>query len=863
MAEPVRISWDFSLPTHDLALAWEVFSDTDRLNRSASLGFAYTAQQEDGGTVSHKGQLQRVGMKIRWDEEPFEFEAPHWFRITRRFHNGPASKAVAELRLEEEPEGIRLRYQVAVTARNRLTYPIVYLDTHTSLKPALQGALNQATQHIIDQTRPWGSTPPPLSDAAIARISRLRHMAIGPGLIQLLETGDVRAQNRMRPLALAAEWKVDPETAVEEFVTATQKGILQLHWDLLCPACNGPKTRLERLDLAPDQPICTTCNIAYDGTFPDSVEVTFSPDPGIRDIQTPIDCVLSPHHTPQVIAQSRLFPGKEVQWKGTLEPGSYWIETSPNSGGGASIEVRAGLRAQALMVDVGAESIEPTILRLGPGQVEIVMRSRLKEARFIRIEQRWRPEHTLTAGHLLEHPTAQSLLPAMSLPDSITVETVQGAVVAVDARAFPFPVEQLVQRVWADAEQVTMALETLDTSEGLDESPIVYASDKALVAVVKDFGQAIDIALRLGGQADLGIAVAVGTVTLMKEGDTRVPSGEIVASTIDSARRAGLRRIGMKATLLKQPGVANCLAQRGLTYLSSKDERVVWVEHIRPADEGSIRVPLRVGDAYEIGDEIGRGGFGVVHRVTDVEDQSTLVLKSLLPEHAADPCQLQRFLWEARLTSRIDSEHVVNVIDYGIDGNFVWFTMEELQGQEWADLLQEPGGVPWQQTVQTAIGVLAGLEAAHGMGVIHRDVKPENIFICRQSNTEQHPMLIDFGIAIAVEEERPADEKDQVYGTPKYVSPEQVEQEPLDGRSDIYTMGLVLYEALSGDIPFKAKNPLALALQRLAHAPEELSERNPELPKALCDVVMKALQLSPADRFESAKEMADALAGLL
>jgi serine/threonine-protein kinase len=201
------------------------------------------------------------------------------------------------------------------------------------------------------------------------------------------------------------------------------------------------------------------------------------------------------------------------------------------------------------------------------------------------------------------------------------------------------------------------------------------------------------------------------------------------------------------------------------------------------------------------------------------------------------------------------------VFDYGVVDGQVWLVMERLLGRELLEALTEEHTLPVDQAVRITIAVLQGLHAAHQSGLVHRDVKPSNVFLCRDPNP-QHAKLLDFGIAITLEDELEED-PNVILGTPRYMAPEQVSRDELDGRADVYAVGLVLYEMLSGDIPFKAPDVRSLAFQRLAVTPKPLSELVPGLPEGLSDIVMRALEVSPDDRWPDARSMAEALREIL
>lgn len=273
-----------------------------------------------------------------------------------------------------------------------------------------------------------------------------------------------------------------------------------------------------------------------------------------------------------------------------------------------------------------------------------------------------------------------------------------------------------------------------------------------------------------------------------------------------------------------------------------------------------------VGGRYKIVQQIGKGGFGAVYLATHQATQQELVLKVLKPDLSEDPTQVQRFFNEARASSLLSHPHTVRVFDFGqTDSGLLYIAMERLHGKELAHALKESGGkLPPLRAVRIAIGVLKSLAEAHHAGLVHRDLKPDNIFLCRVHGEDEFVKVIDFGIA------KPKDSGDQnltrtgfTVGTPKYMSPEQVLNKPLDGRSDLYALGVILYQALSGEVPLAGASPMETLMAHLQKEPEDLREKAPHLPPVLTRLVMRSLHKQPWERFTDADEMREALEEVL
>lgn len=272
-----------------------------------------------------------------------------------------------------------------------------------------------------------------------------------------------------------------------------------------------------------------------------------------------------------------------------------------------------------------------------------------------------------------------------------------------------------------------------------------------------------------------------------------------------------------------------------------------------------------LSERYRILDVIGDGGMGRVYAAEHVSLRRKLAIKVLKPELAQLEANVERFLQEARAASMIAHPNVVDIIDFGrIPGGPVFFAMEFLEGEDLAMLLRRQGRLPWPRVQQILLQVVRGLAAAHKCGVVHRDMKPANIFLVRRPDAAEQVKLLDFGIAKLTTADRPGSltGEGSVFGTARYMSPEQAAGLPVDGRSDVYALGIVAYEMLSGRVPFDSDNFMRVASQHINEEIVPLRRFAPEL--GLSDiieaVVMKALGKRPGDRYAT---MADFEAALM
>lgn len=838
MADPYRIHSSHLLPTHDLWAAWRTFSDTDRFNREARLGFKFSEEVGEDGRLRRYGVVYKFGIPLRWEDEPFQLEAPTRFRSTRRFEGGPIDHLVVTITLELRDEGVHLDYLVEIFPRHPFLLPAIWFESVTSVKPVLRRTIGRAASRL----RSDASLPSPTPKT----LARLQGVPLADRLAALIDHGDPREVDRIRPLALARAWDLPEAEVIDAFFDAVDQGALELRYDLICPSCHGPKVRLSALDLSEVEPHCESCRIRYDGTLPDSVEVTFRPTPELREIDVPLDCINSPVHTPQILARALLQANEESRLSLSLEPGAYLIRTFDGTAR-TSLEVREGLRAHEAAAELRDHSLAPALLRVGPGRVDLFLNNRTSSPTFVQIERRYRPVDALPLGRLLEHPRGHQHLAHGDLPEPPEIERFSGAILLIDGADDAGALASVLEQD-SDA--------TFDLDRG-EAGPLwSFAADGCLITVWRDLPIALDAARRLQPAPSLSILLESGEIAAFPAEGTALPLGPDAERAMSRVRRVGAGRVAVAIELVDDPSLTQVRIREDLPLIHAEGHPFHWLA-LPPVP--SDQAPSQVGP-YPLDRELARGGMGVVYAATDPETGQEIAIKMLLPELAAEPSFVQRFYFEGRIAARLDHPHTIRVLDYGAEGTQAWMAMERLYGEELADRLHTSERLPVEEVVRIGLAILGGLGAAHDLGIVHRDIKPENVFLCERP-TPDLPKVLDFGIAVMVEDE--LDPRAPILGTPRYISPEQVERSPLDGRADLYAVGLVLYELLCGDIPFKGDSALQLAMVRLAVDPQPLSERAPHVPAALADVVMKALEVEPHDRWPSAAAMAAALESAL
>ena len=270
------------------------------------------------------------------------------------------------------------------------------------------------------------------------------------------------------------------------------------------------------------------------------------------------------------------------------------------------------------------------------------------------------------------------------------------------------------------------------------------------------------------------------------------------------------------------------------------------------------RVVAALGDQYAIEGEIGRGGMSVVYRARDIRLNRTVAIKVLPPELAYDPGVRMRFTREAQTSAQLAHAHIIPIYDVGERAGIAYFVMALVTGGNLATLLANEPRPPIDEVRRILREIADALDYAHVRGVIHRDIKPDNILLDRDSG---RAVVTDFGIARAMESGTRLTATGVAVGTPTYMSPEQaVGEREVDGRSDIYSLGVVGYQMLTGRLPFTAGNSMALLLKHVSERPPAIADLRPDAPRGLREAIERALMKSPDDRWPSAATLREALA---
>lgn len=252
---------------------------------------------------------------------------------------------------------------------------------------------------------------------------------------------------------------------------------------------------------------------------------------------------------------------------------------------------------------------------------------------------------------------------------------------------------------------------------------------------------------------------------------------------------------------------------------------------------------------YKLTERVGLGGMAEVYRAEDNVLGRTVAVKVMLPQYAADPTFTKRFRQEAASAANLQSPYIVSIYDWGLDGETYYIVMEFLRGTDLKTAIKERGAINQRKAAEIGSQVAQALSVAHAGGIIHRDIKPQNIMIQPDGNIK----VMDFGIARAGD--AGLSQTATVLGTAHYVSPEQAQGKELTGASDIYSLGVVLYEATTGKLPFDGQDAVSVAVKQVNELPASPSTINPNIDPALEAIIMKAMEKDPERRFKDASEM--------
>jgi serine/threonine-protein kinase len=259
-----------------------------------------------------------------------------------------------------------------------------------------------------------------------------------------------------------------------------------------------------------------------------------------------------------------------------------------------------------------------------------------------------------------------------------------------------------------------------------------------------------------------------------------------------------------------------------------------------------------IDERYELVGLVGSGGMSSVYKAHDQLLERNVALKVLHPHYGDDAEYVERFRREARAVAQLSHPNIVTVIDRGEADGHQFIVFELIDGENLKELIGRTGPLPVERAVELAVAVAAGLTFAHEHGLVHRDVKPQNVLL----NGDGEAKVTDFGIARSLDVERGMTQTGTVLGSSSYLSPEQASGKPVTVATDVYSLGVVLYELLTAEVPFPGDNFVAVAMKHLNEPPPDILERRPDVPLRLAAALERALEKDPAHRFPTMEEFA-------
>lgn len=266
-----------------------------------------------------------------------------------------------------------------------------------------------------------------------------------------------------------------------------------------------------------------------------------------------------------------------------------------------------------------------------------------------------------------------------------------------------------------------------------------------------------------------------------------------------------------------------------------------------------------LGNRYQLSKTLGTGGMSVVYSAHDLTLERKVALKILREDYSSDPALRERFREEAKAVANLSHPNIVTVHDFGLDGERFYIVMEYVPGTDLKTILKQRGRLNIEEAVSLMVQACAGVGHAHRAGFVHCDIKPQNLLV----TPDRRVKVLDFGIARALASIQPGEKNEVVWGSPQYFSPEQASGDPPSPASDVYSLGVVLYEMLTGRLLFDAPTAAELARMHREAAPVPPRQFNPYIPASLEQIILKVLSKEPASRYRTADQFGRVLVNFL
>jgi eukaryotic-like serine/threonine-protein kinase len=277
-----------------------------------------------------------------------------------------------------------------------------------------------------------------------------------------------------------------------------------------------------------------------------------------------------------------------------------------------------------------------------------------------------------------------------------------------------------------------------------------------------------------------------------------------------------------------------------------------------PSDD-TMSGSIILNNRYQLEERVGSGGMAVVYRALDLELERLVAIKLLREDYSSDEAFRERFRQEARAAANLSHPNIVTVHDFGLHAGRLFIVMEHVPGTDLKTTLQRMGSFSVEETLSLMVQACAGVGYAHRAGLVHCDIKPQNMLI----TPDRRLKVVDFGIARALASIQPDEKAEIVWGSPQYFSPEQAAGDPPSPASDVYSLGIVMYEMLTGQLPFTAPSSTELARRHRQTMPRAPREINPSIPPTLEQILFKVLSKEPAARYRTADQLGRVLTNFM